>query len=189
MDKLPATLRQLKIVSCMNLKLFGQSSEIMNHDSISFGLGGDSSLSNMTSTSTLELRELGIWDCEELQSLPVKLHNLTHLELLSLSNCSSLMYFPVGGLPNSCLKSLQISECDNLRSLPSQLHMVTSLQNLTVCGCLCLMSFPEGGLLPNLVSQRVIDCENLIPLSYWDLHNLNHLRKYSFIGGCPDLGE
>ncbi|KAK4841962.1 hypothetical protein QYF36_013322 [Acer negundo] len=144
-DKLPATLRQLKIVYCMNLKLFSQSLEIRNHDSISYGLGGDSSLPNMTSTSTLELRELEIWDCEVLQSLPGGLHNLTHLELLSLSNCSSLMYFPVGGLPNTCLKSLQISECDNLRSLPNQLNMITSLQNLTVCGCPCLMSFPEGG--------------------------------------------
>ncbi|KAJ0039236.1 hypothetical protein Pint_23886 [Pistacia integerrima] len=187
-DKLPTTLRQLKIVNCMNLKSFNGSLTIENEHSLVIGQEGDSNLVNMTLSSTLQLRKLEIWDCVELELLPEELHNLTHLDLLSISNCSSLMSFPEGGLPKTSLTSLLIFECESLKSLPNNLHEVRSLQTFSVFGCPCLVSFPEGGLPPNLVSLSIVDCENLISLPYWELHKLKHLKEYSIISGLPDLG-
>lgn len=187
-NQLPATLRHLRIVNCMNLKSLGESSKIRNCDSV-VGPEGESSLENMTSSHTLELRELEIWDCLELEFLPEDMHNFTDLNLLSISNCPSLESFPEGGLPNTSLTSLLISECENLMSLPHQIHKATSLQDLSVSGCPSLMSFPHGGLPPNLISLGIIDCENLIPLSQWELHKLKHLNKYTILGGLPVLEE
>lgn len=187
-NQIPTTLRHLRMVNCMNLKSLGESSNIRNYDS-AVGPEGESSLANMTSSRTLELRELEIWDCLELEFLPEDMHNFTDLNLLSISNCPSLECFPERGLPNTSLTSLLISECENLTSLPRQIHKAMSLQDLSVSGCPSLMSFPQGGLPPNLISLSIIDCENLIPLSQWGLHKLKHLSKYTILGGLPVLGE
>ncbi|KAK2636959.1 hypothetical protein Ddye_031751 [Dipteronia dyeriana] len=179
---IPATLRQLKIVNCMNLKSLGKSFKTKKSSSIGERV-------HYSTFGTLELSKLDIQNCLNLESLPKGLHKLRNLEILSINNCSSLEYFPKGGLPRTCLTSLSISECENLKCLPHKLHAVTSLQNLSISGCPSLMFFPEGGLPPNLVSLRIIDCENLISLSQWELHKLKHLRKYSFSCGCSDSGE
>ncbi|KAK1559576.1 hypothetical protein Q3G72_015952 [Acer saccharum] len=105
-DKLPATLRQLKMVNCMNLKSLSESVDIENRD------------------SALQLRHIVICDCPELEFLPEDLHSLDHLELLLVSNCSSLVSFPEGGLPNNSLIALLIYECESLKFLPNQLHKV-----------------------------------------------------------------
>ncbi|KAK4846385.1 hypothetical protein QYF36_016691 [Acer negundo] len=146
-DKLPTTLRHLKMVNCMNLK----SLDIKNCDSVGFGQVIDSNLVNMKSTSTLQIRHLVICDCPELEDLHEDLHNLDHLKLMLVSNCSSLVSFPEGGLPNNSLIALLIYECESLKFLPNQLHKVNSLQFLNISDCHSIMSFPEGGLPPNLV--------------------------------------
>ncbi|TXG53884.1 hypothetical protein EZV62_019140 [Acer yangbiense] len=188
-DKLPATLRHLKMVNCMNLKSLSESVDIENRDSVGFGQVIDSNLVNMKSTSTLQLRHLVICDCPELEFLPEDLHSLDHLELLLVSNCSSLVSFPEGGLPNNSLIALLIYECESLKFLPNQLHKVISLQFLNISDCPSIMSFPEGGLPPNLVSLCIIDCENLVHLSHQGIHKLKNLKSYTFIGGHSDRRE
>lgn len=163
-DKLPVTLRKLKIANCRNLMSLDKSFTGKEQVNI---------------TRTMELRELTISDCGELEFLPEGLHNLIHLELLSISNCTSLICFPEGGLPKNCL-TLAIHECENLMFLPAQLHEFTSLRNLSVFSCPCLTSFPEEDLPPNLVSLHINDCDNLVHVSHWRLHKLKHLRCYSF---------
>ncbi|KAK1553247.1 hypothetical protein Q3G72_031533 [Acer saccharum] len=173
---IPATLRQLKIVNCMNLKSLSKSFKTKKSSSIGEHV-------HYSTAGTLQLRKLEIQNCVELEFLPKGLHKLRNLDILSINNCSSIEYFPEGGLPRTCLTSLSISECENLKCLPNKLHKVTSLQKLSISGCPSLMFFPEGGLPTNLVSLHIIKCENLISLSQWELHKLEHLRKYSFSCG------
>ncbi|KAK1553273.1 hypothetical protein Q3G72_032030 [Acer saccharum] len=179
---IPATLRQLKIVNCMNLNSLSESFETEKSPSIDERV-------HYSKADILELRKLEIQNCQKLESLPKGMHKLRNLDLLSINDCCSLEYFPEGGLPITCLTSLSISGCENLKCLPNELHKVTSLQNLSISGCPSLMFFPKGGLPPNLVSLCIIDCENLISLSQWELHKLKLLRKYSFRCGCSDSGE
>ncbi|KAK1552561.1 hypothetical protein Q3G72_019182 [Acer saccharum] len=173
---IPATLRQLRIVNCMNLKSLSKSFKTKKFSSIGEHV-------HYSTAGTLQLRKLEIQNCVELEFLPKGLHKLRNLDILSINNCSSIEYFPEGGLPRTCLTSLSISECENLKCLPNKLHKVTSLQKLSISGCPSLMFFPEGGLPPNLVSLHIIKCGNLISLSQWELHKLKHLRKYSFSCG------
>ncbi|KAK1552897.1 hypothetical protein Q3G72_025291 [Acer saccharum] len=173
---IPATLRQLKIVNCMNLKSLSKSFKTKKSSSIGEHL-------HYSTAGTLQLRKLEIQNCVELEFLPKGLHRLRNLDILSINNCSSIEYFPEGGLPRTCLTSLSISECENLKCLPNKLHKVTSLEKLSISGCSSLLFFPEGGLPTNLVSLHIIKCENLISLSQWELHKLKHLRKYSFSCG------
>ncbi|KAK3223857.1 hypothetical protein Dsin_010882 [Dipteronia sinensis] len=179
---IPATLRQLKIVNCMNLKSLSASFETEKSPSINERV-------HYSRADILELEKLEIQNCQKLESLPKGMHKLRNLDLLSINDCCSLEYFPEGGLPITCLTSLSISKCENLKCLPNKLHKVTSLQSLSISGCPSLMFFPEGGLPPNLVSLRIIDCDDLISLSQWELHKLKHLRTYSISCGCSDSGE
>ncbi|KAH7688922.1 P-loop containing nucleoside triphosphate hydrolase protein [Dioscorea alata] len=59
----------------------------------------------------IELRELKIYACQDLKSLPVWLHRLTLLKELTIKSCPKLLPLPEGGLPSS-LEKLSIIDCD-----------------------------------------------------------------------------
>ncbi|KAJ0038006.1 hypothetical protein Pint_23890 [Pistacia integerrima] len=185
MDKLPATIRHLKIENCVNLTSFSESLKIEKDHSVIFGVEDDSNLQNLALFSTLNLRELEIWDCPNLKLLPEGLFNLKNLELLSLSNCFSLVCFPEEGLPSTSLKSLLIFSCYCLKSLPNYLDEFRSLHTLSLFVCPRLVSFPGGCLPPDLETIYVADCERLIQVCKWRLHGLKHLKRKIIIWGCP----
>ncbi|XVF73592.1 hypothetical protein PTKIN_Ptkin12aG0214600 [Pterospermum kingtungense] len=158
--KFPTSLKILKIWDCSQLKPLTEKM--------------------LQNNASLEFITIHKWPT--MTSLPECLHNLSHLTNLDLGVCPALKYFPESGflLPN--LRRLHISRCISLRSLPDQMLYLTSLQFLTICECPGLVSFPEGGLPPNLLVLEIWDCENLRPISEWNLHTLCSLRELTIVG-------
>ncbi|KAK9192256.1 hypothetical protein WN943_020872 [Citrus x changshan-huyou] len=139
------------------------------------------------------VKQLKINKCPDLEVL---LHRMayTSLEYLEFSSClffsnSKRDYFP------TTLKRLKICDCTNaeliLKVLMDQKGL--ALESLEVDGCSSLFSLPINQLPATLRHLRIvnciIDCENLIPLSQWELHKLKHLNKYTILGGLPVLEE
>lgn len=188
-DKLPSTIRRLKIINCQHLKSLDELVHTGSHDSAGLVQLGDANLGKVKSTSCSELKHLVICDCPELEFFPESLHTFNCLELLLVSSCSSLISFLERGLPSNSLIAFLLYECESLRFLPKNLHEITSLHFLNINDCPSLRSFPKGGLPPNLVSLSVTDCENLVHLSQWGLHKLKSLRSCTVAGGHLTLGQ
>jgi hypothetical protein len=191
---LPSTLQKLEIHNCKNL---GSLPEQMQsnicleffkisscHSIMSFS-EGTFGLSTVTSSTVMNLKELIISSCANLESLPGGLHNLKSLDYLEVVDCPLLFSFPEPGLPTK-LRSIRISNCRSLKSLPNQMYSLTSLEELRIDGCSSLASFPEGGLPANLLSLSILDSENLRPSYEWGLHRITCLMELSF-GGCQGL--
>lgn len=162
--KLPTSLKILKIWDCLQLK----------------------PVSDKLLLENASLEFITIYKCLTMTSLLECLNNLSHLTDLNLSWCHDLNYFPETGfhLPN--LRKFDITNCISLKSLPDQMLSLTSLQFLTICECPGLVSFPDGGLPPNLLVLEIWNCENLKPMSEWNLYTLASLRELN-IAGAPDV--
>ncbi|KAB2076054.1 hypothetical protein ES319_A06G013600v1 [Gossypium barbadense] len=71
-----------------------------------------------------------------IETLPAGLQNLSSLQTLCLSDCSSLLSLPVNGLQGlSSLSSLYIQHCKTLASLSEGVRYLTSLEDLLINGC------------------------------------------------------
>jgi Leucine-rich repeat (LRR) protein len=192
--QLPSTLKKIEIHDCMSLESLPEQMQsnicleffkISCCHSIMFFSEGTFGLSTVTSSTVMNLKELIISSCKNLESLPGGLHNLKHLDYLEVVDCPLLLSFPEPGLPTK-LRSVKISNCRSLKYLPNQMYSLTSLEELRIDGCSSLASFPEGGLPPNLLSLSILDSENLRPSYEWGLHRLTCLMDLSF-GGCQGL--
>jgi hypothetical protein len=126
------------------------------------------------------LETIRIWGCENLKSLPMGIHNLSHLHEIAIDDCSSLVSFPDGGLLPRNLRQLYIDKCEKMQALPNCIHNITSLQELSIYNC--IVSFPKEGFPTNLTSLTIRDC-NIIE----SLHKLTSLQHLHIQGGCPDL--
>jgi hypothetical protein len=133
---------------------------------------------------------LRINDCENLRSLPDKMHILLlSLQVLHLSTCPKLESFPEGGLPFK-LNTIEIKGCEKL--IASRLGW--GLQNLPILKHLSiggknedLESFPEAQLLPtNLTHLWMWDFPNLKSLDKKGLQHLITLEELLIVG-CPKL--
>ncbi|KAF3455949.1 hypothetical protein FNV43_RR00592 [Rhamnella rubrinervis] len=193
-NELSYTLKGLEIHNCINLmslpnELNNNSLELLRisscHSIKSFP-EGTFSLPTHTSTTAMNLKQLIINNCANLELLPEGLYNLLHLNDLEITGCPLLLSFPEPGLPISMLRSIRLSNCRGLNSLPNHFYSLTSLQELCIDGCSSLVSFPNGGLPANLMSLSVLDCENLKPSFEWGLHRLTCLTSLAF-GGCHGL--
>lgn len=215
--RLPTTLKMLKIRYCTNLKCLPEG--LMHNDNSPNDLShleqleivGCPSLASFPAGKLgIQLKQLKIWDCMQLESLsgrmmhestsleyvsicnckfitilPESPHSLINLTDLNISNCSSLVSFPETTLFLPNLRTLSIYDCVNLKSLPTWMRDITSLQELTISGCPGATSFLRGDFPPNLISLELWDCENFDgPTSEWNLHSLSRLRDFSISGGC-----
>lgn len=194
--KLPSTLKELEIQNCKNLESLPKDM-IHNNSSLEFlKISGCPSVTSfprgtfglpaVTSSVVMNLKQLIINDCANLQFLPEGLHNLIHLNNLEITECPLVESITEFGLPTSMLKAIKVSDCRNLKSLPKRMHGLTSLQELCIESCSSLVSFPEGGLPTNLSSLSIMDCENFKPSFEWGLHRLTCLTNLTF-GGCQGL--
>ncbi|XP_042488725.1 putative disease resistance protein RGA3 [Macadamia integrifolia] len=138
-------------------------------------------LHNLTS-----LRSLRISNCKNLESLPKDLHTLTSLRRLVIGKCPALVSFQEIRLPIA-LQEVKIFDCENLESLPKELHTLASLQEFVIESCPGLVSLKTR--LPIALEElEIIDCENLESLPMGILHNLSSLQRLE-IKDCPTLGS
>ena len=122
--QLPTTLKQLHISDCENLKSLPEG--MIHHNSI--GINNLEYFSIRMCPSLIgfpegelptTLKELKIWRCEKLGSLPGgMMHHDSNtttatsggLHVLNIWECPSLIFFPTGKFP-STLKKLEIRDC------------------------------------------------------------------------------
>ncbi|XVE80871.1 hypothetical protein DITRI_Ditri15bG0015800 [Diplodiscus trichospermus] len=151
------------------------------------------------------LKELKIYDCQKLSSIPA-MSRFSSLETLSIDSCKELsltddLLFPsslkkleivrcmkLSFIPLSActrLEELSIKYCPNLISIPT-VHGFSSLLSLTLDGCGRLTSLPsELGSCTCLERLSIRDCPNLIsiPEDFGQLHSLRDL----YISYCKKL--
>ncbi|XP_042488712.1 putative disease resistance protein RGA3 [Macadamia integrifolia] len=138
------------------------------------------------------LRILRISNCKNLESLSKELHNLTSLRRLVLENCPALVSFQKTWFPTT-LQELKILDFKNLQSLPKELHFLTSLQEFTIESCPSLVSFQETRLPTALEELGIIDCKNLESLPMGLLYSLTSLQRLEIkecrtLKSIPDMG-
>ncbi|XP_062174582.1 putative disease resistance RPP13-like protein 1 [Alnus glutinosa] len=137
------------------------------------------------------LTSLRISDCENLKSLPEKMHILLlSLERLHITYCPEIELFPVGQLLPSNLESIYITGCEKLivsrmqwglQNLPILKHFSIGGKNKD------LESFPETQLLPtSLTYLFILDFPNLKSLDKKGLQHLIALEEFH-IWNCPKL--
>jgi hypothetical protein len=136
------------------------------------------------------LTSLSIECCENLKSLPEKMHILLlSLERLSIGYCPEVESFPEGGLPSN-LNSIGINGCEKLIAS----RMGWGLQNLPFLKDFSiggknedLVSFPEAQLLPT--SLTYLSIGNFPNLKSLDKKGLQHLiaLEQLEIYFCPKL--
>jgi hypothetical protein len=135
------------------------------------------------------LTSLSIGSCENLKSLPEKIHKLLlSLERLHIKYCREVESFPEGGLPSN-LNSIDIWDCEKLIAS----RMGWGLQNLPILKHFSigknkdLESFPVAQLLPtSLTYLSIYDFPNLKSLDKKGLQHLIALEQL-FICRCPKL--
>ncbi|RYR69389.1 hypothetical protein Ahy_A03g015943 isoform G [Arachis hypogaea] len=130
------------------------------------------------------LRELELFDCDELMSLPTEMmQGNEHISKVSIYNCSSLKYVPALGLPIR-LESLYIGKCRNLKLYPEE-HMIEHLHLEDSCDSLIILSLSSFSWLRHLHIQG---CPNLGSLSISNefTEELYHLEKIQ-LKDCPNL--
>jgi hypothetical protein len=137
------------------------------------------------------LTSLRISDCENLKSLPEKMHILLlSLERLHITYCPEIELFPVAQLLPSNLESIYITGCEKLIAS----RMGWGLQNLPILKHFSiggknedLESFPEAQMLPtSLTYLFIFDFPNLKSLDKKGLQHLIALEELH-IWSCPKL--
>lgn len=111
------------------------------------------------------LRELLLFGCKSLQSIPDTIGDLKHLEVLSLIN-SGVKALPESITRASNLKKLYLGGCRSLQSLPENMQALAKLEELDV-------------------SKTGIEC---LPVSVTCLEHLRmlHARKCANLSVVPD---
>ena len=97
----------------------------------------------VTCDPTRPMRQMLLYRCTALTSLPEAIGLLRALITIDLGGCSSLSVLPesVGGLPE--LTHLNLSRCSSLSSIP-HLWGCTKLEELDLSFCSSLLALPEG---------------------------------------------
>ncbi|KAB1199938.1 hypothetical protein CJ030_MR0G008898 [Morella rubra] len=111
------------------------------------------------------LQELEISDCSSLVSLPMGGLSIALLEKLELRHCDSLRSFPLDLFPN--LKRIHLRQCGNLQSLtiPEPYEQDLMTLHMSINNCPNFESFPKGGFrAPNLTTLDIWDCKSLTSL-------------------------
>jgi len=182
-------LYHIKINGCSNL----ESLTISEHDLVTLCID-ISDCPNFVSFPKGGLRapsltSLWICSCENLKSLPEKMHVLLSLKSLLLNKCPEVESFPEGGLPSN-LNSISIYGCEKLIAS----RMGWGLQNLPILKYFIirgknedLESFPEAQLLPtSLTYLSISGFPNLKSLDKKGLQHLIALEELN-IWRCPKL--
>ncbi|GLT35203.1 hypothetical protein SLA2020_096740 [Shorea laevis] len=209
-DKLPSTLKRLKIQNCENLESLpeGVNLERLKINSLpSLKCFPCSklpsalkrleikeckqleSLPNRLLQGCTQLEKMQIKDVENLRSLPIDfMHNLSGLVELELDSCEGFESLPemdTSSVPN--LKTLEIQNLKNLKSLPNEMCNLTSIRCLIISDCPSIASIPEGGFPLNLKTLAIaIGGEGLRQsMLEWGLDRLTSLESFRIGEICP----
>nr|XP_034892116.1 putative disease resistance protein RGA3 [Populus alba] len=159
----PSTLQSLEIWGCNKLIAGCMQWGLQTLPSLSrFLIGWDENIESFPEEMLLpsSLTTLVIDDLKHLKSLDYKgLQHLTSLRELTIWDCPLIESMPEEGLPSS-LSTLQIEYCPMLKSLPRLQHL-TSLGTLNIGYCPLIESMPEEGLPSSLSSLKIHMCPML----------------------------
>ena len=168
-SKFPSTLKKLEIRDCARLESISEKMFHFNNSSLECLVISRYPYLKIIPDCLHKLRELDIYNCENVELLPHQLQNLT------------------------ALTSLTISHCENIKTSLFQwgLATLTSLKHLTIARIFPqVASFSEGQRLPllptNLIYISIKDFQNLKSLSSLALQILTSLEKL-WIQCCPKL--
>ncbi|GLT25977.1 hypothetical protein SLA2020_010740 [Shorea laevis] len=207
-DKLPSTLKWLKIQNCENLESLPEGVnlehlQINNLPSLKCFPSSKlpsalkrleikeckqlESLPDRLLQNCTQLEEMWIRDVENLRSLHIDfMHNLSGLVELELDSCErfeSLPQMDPSSVPN--LKTLKIQNLENLKSLPSEMCNLTSIQCLIISDCPGIASIPEGGFPLNLKTLEITGEGLRQSMLEWGLDRLTSLESFEIGEICP----
>ncbi|CDP17555.1 unnamed protein product [Coffea canephora] len=158
------------------------------------------------------LEEFTVSRCDELTTLPVEMfESCTSLRKLKLSDCPSLVSFPLDLRQTPSLERFILQECPNsiaemptsssslrhvslhgmpdTKSLPHQLQDLTTITSLSLFGFGAIEALPDWlGNLASLDELILFACEKLEYLPSVDAMERLKLRRLE-IGNCPLLTE
>ncbi|XP_027114009.2 putative disease resistance protein At3g14460 [Coffea arabica] len=141
------SLRKLEISGCNNLVLSNGRLSIF-----------DSDIQQLSSLCKLKISRM-----EHLKELSPELNKLDCLERLEISDCGSLISFPLGNLPTS-LKKLVCNGCGGFESESTSYQPVSLLEELKCKNCNSL-KVVSLGLFPTLKDVQIKDCKRMEVLS------------------------
>ncbi|GLT35198.1 hypothetical protein SLA2020_096690 [Shorea laevis] len=207
-DKLPSTLKWLKIQNCKNLESLPEGVnlehlKINNLPSLKCFPSSKlpsalkrleikdckqlESLSDRLLQDCTQLEEMQIKDVENLRSLPIDfMHNLSGLVELELNSCEGFESLPEmdsSSVPS--LKTLKIQNLKNLKSLPNEMCNLTSIQCLIIRHCPGIASIPEGGFPLNLKALEISGEGLRQSMLEWGLERLTSLESFEIGEICP----
>ncbi|GKV50554.1 hypothetical protein SLEP1_g57256 [Rubroshorea leprosula] len=207
-DKLPSTLKRLRIQNCENLESLPEGVnlehfQIYNLPSLKcFPISKLpsalkrleirkckqlESLPDRLLQDCTQLKEMWIEDVENLRSLPIDfMHNLSGLVELELNSCEGFESLPEmdwSSVPN--LKTLKIQNLKNLKSLPNEMCNLTSIRCLIIIDCPGIASIPEGGFPLNLKTLEIRGEGLRQSMLEWGLDKLTSLESFKIGDICP----
>ncbi|KAM0998858.1 hypothetical protein FF1_005632 [Malus domestica] len=175
--QIPQNLRRIRILDCRSLKSLVDEEECE-------GLGLIAPNGFFSDNTNHCLEYIGIWNCQNLKSLPDGLCHLSNLQHLYIRKCGSLVSIPrlSGGSRPSNLRKINITDCEKLEALPEDMHNLNSLEQL-------IIDYREGLTFPpNLTSLHIYEvksCKSLWELE-WGLHRLTSLTYLYIDSDDPD---
>ncbi|GKV39999.1 hypothetical protein SLEP1_g47683 [Rubroshorea leprosula] len=207
-DKLPSTLKMLKIKNCENLESLPEvvnleHLQVNNLPSLKCFPSSKlpsalkrlkikecqqlESLPDRLLQDCTQLEEMQIKDVENLRSLPIDfMHNLSGLVELELNSCEGFKSLPemdLSSIPK--LKTLKIQNLENLKSLPNKMWNLTSIQCLIIWHCPGVTSIPEGGFPLNLKTLKIVGEGLSQSMLEWGLDRLTSLESFEIGEICP----
>ena len=126
----------------------------------------------------VQVKNLNLSGCINLMNLPDSIHQLQHLEVLSLISCSSLKELPssIGCLGR--IEQLNLHGCTNLTNLPDSIHQLKHLKFLGLSDCTHIKELPSSfGYMGRIERLDLNNCTNLmnLPDSIYQLKHLEYL--------------
>ncbi|KAL5802144.1 hypothetical protein ACOSQ4_030449 [Xanthoceras sorbifolium] len=186
--QLPEALQHLYVERCSQLSMLLSSSGQLPKALCTLSVLHVPKLQSVAESfrNNKALEEIKIWVCESLKTIPEGLHNLCHLQKITILGCRSIECFAEEGLPSTKLSEVHIGYCGKLKSLPNRFHGLNSLRTLSLGGCGSMTSFPEQGFPTNLTSLLIYgDVKIYKQLLEWGLHKLTSLTSL-LIYGLPE---
>ncbi|KAL7234443.1 hypothetical protein ACSBR1_017949 [Camellia fascicularis] len=144
------------------------------------------------------LKELQIYGCKALLSLPGSTAHDSNLESLNISRCDNLESLREEWVhhPPTKLSFLNIRNCKKLESVPSLCNnsLLASLETLMIGswpaggGIVSSNILEKGNFLTNLTSLEIANMKIGKPLSEWGLHRFSSLKTL-WLGGPSNVSE
>jgi Leucine-rich repeat (LRR) protein len=129
------SLERLVLGGCSRLKNFREiECQMERIEYVKFVLTGIEKLPSSIGYF-VGIKILNLDGCTNLTNLPNSIHQLWHLEYLSLNGCTGIKELPssIGHLAR--LKRLSLKNCTNLMNIPNEIYQLQHLEVLNLINC------------------------------------------------------